>query len=87
MGPEREGLLRSPRGERDRCGPAKIHAVQKVHQFILDNNVFIEFHPFFYLINDNKTRHVLQKGTDVGYLRSTNIPTNWGGSMNDITRK
>ena len=23
--------------------------------------------------------------SDVGYFRNTNIPTNWGGSMNDIS--
>ena len=34
-----------------------------VHQFTLDNNVFLEFHPYFCLVKDNKTRHVLLKGT------------------------
>ena len=34
-----------------------------VHQFTLDNNVFIEFHPYFCLVKDKKTGHVLLKGT------------------------
>ena len=44
-----------------------VHAITKnllsVHKFTLDNNVFIEFHPFFCLVKDNKTGHVLLKGT------------------------
>ena len=32
MGPEREGPLRSPRGERDKCGPAKHVRFEKVHK-------------------------------------------------------
>ena len=31
--------------------------------FTHDNNVFIEFHPFFCLVKDNKTGHVMLKGT------------------------
>ena len=34
-----------------------------VHQFTLDNNVFIELHPFFSLVKENMTGHVLLKGT------------------------
>ena len=34
-----------------------------VHQFALNNNVFIEFHAFFCLVKDNKTEQVLLKGT------------------------
>ena len=34
-----------------------------VYQFTLENNIFIEFHPYFCLVKDNKTRHVLLKGT------------------------
>jgi hypothetical protein len=30
-----------------------------VHLFTLDNNTFIEFHPYFFLIKDRKTRKVL----------------------------
>ena len=34
-----------------------------VHQFALDNNVFIEFYAFFCLVKDNKTGQVVLKGT------------------------
>jgi hypothetical protein len=30
-----------------------------VHRFTLDNDTFIEFHPFFFLIKDQKMRRVL----------------------------
>jgi hypothetical protein len=30
-----------------------------VHRFTLDNDIFIEFHPYFFLIKDKKTRRVL----------------------------
>jgi hypothetical protein len=30
-----------------------------VYRFTLDNNTFIEFHPFFFLIKDRKTRKAL----------------------------
>ena len=33
-----------------------------VHRLTLDNRVFIEFHPFFFLIKDQATRSVLFKG-------------------------
>jgi hypothetical protein len=33
-----------------------------VHRFTLDNDTFIEFHPFFFLIKDRKTRKVLLRG-------------------------
>ena len=43
--------------------PAITKNLLSVHKFTLDNNVFIEFHPFFCLVKDNKTGQVLQKGT------------------------
>ena len=43
--------------------PAITKNLLSVHKFTLDNNVFIEFHPFFCLVKDNKTGHVLLKGT------------------------
>jgi hypothetical protein len=33
-----------------------------VHHFTLDNDTFIEFHPYFFLIKDQKMRKVLQHG-------------------------
>jgi hypothetical protein len=39
-----------------------------VHRFTLDNHVFIEFHPFFFLIKDQATRRVLFRGPCYGGL-------------------
>jgi hypothetical protein len=39
-----------------------------VHRFTLDNNTFIEFHPYFFLIKDQKTRKVLLRGPCKGGL-------------------
>jgi hypothetical protein len=39
-----------------------------VHRFTLDNRVFIEFHPFFFLIKDQVTRRILHRGRCVGGL-------------------
>jgi histone deacetylase 1/2 len=39
-----------------------------VHKLTLDNNVFIEYHPFFFLIKDLATRRVLLKGPCRGGL-------------------
>jgi hypothetical protein len=39
-----------------------------VHKFTYDNRVFIEFHPFFFLIKDQVTRRVLHRGRCVGGL-------------------
>jgi hypothetical protein len=39
-----------------------------IHHFTLDNDTFIEFHPFFFLINDRKMRRVLLHGPCKGGL-------------------
>jgi hypothetical protein len=39
-----------------------------VHRFTYDNRVFIEFHPFFFLIKDQVTRKIIHKGRCVGGL-------------------
>jgi hypothetical protein len=39
-----------------------------VHHFTLDNDTYIEFHPFFFLIKDRKTRQVLLQGPCRGGL-------------------
>ena len=36
-----------------------------VHRIALDNNVFLEFHPFFFLIKDQVTKRVLHRGVCV----------------------
>ena len=33
-----------------------------VHKFTHDNNVIVEFHPSFYLVNDRKMGAVLMRG-------------------------
>jgi hypothetical protein len=39
-----------------------------VHWFTLDNNTFIEFHPYFFLIKDQNMRKVLLRGPCKGGL-------------------
>jgi hypothetical protein len=39
-----------------------------VHRFTIDNDTFIEFHPYFFLINDRKMRKVLLHGQCKGGL-------------------
>jgi histone deacetylase 1/2 len=39
-----------------------------VHRFTYDNHVFIEFHPFFFLIKDQETRRILFRGPCYGGL-------------------
>jgi hypothetical protein len=39
-----------------------------VHRFTLNNNTFIEFHPYFFLIKDRKMRKVLLRGPCKGGL-------------------
>jgi hypothetical protein len=39
-----------------------------IHWFTLDNNTFIEFHPYFFFIKDQKTRKVLLHGPCKGSL-------------------
>ena len=36
-----------------------------VHRIALDNNVFLEFHPFFFLIKDQVTKKILHRGVCV----------------------
>jgi hypothetical protein len=39
-----------------------------VHRFTYDNRVFIEFHPFYFLIKDQVTRKIIHRGRCVGGL-------------------
>jgi hypothetical protein len=42
--------------------------LRSVHRFTYDNRVFIEFHPFFFLIKDQVTKKIIHKGRCVGGL-------------------
>jgi hypothetical protein len=33
-----------------------------VHHFVVDNNFFLEYHPYFFLIKDRATRKLLLRG-------------------------
>jgi hypothetical protein len=46
-----------------------------VHKFTFDHNLIIEFHPFYFLIKDRKTRKVLLHGTCKGDLYPLPPPT------------
>jgi histone deacetylase 1/2 len=48
--------------------PNAYKSLLSVHRFTLDNHVFIEFHPFFFLIKDQATRRVLFRGPCYGGL-------------------
>jgi hypothetical protein len=48
--------------------PSTQNNLISVHRFTLDNDTFIEFHPFFFLIEDQKTRRVLLCGQCKGDL-------------------
>jgi hypothetical protein len=48
--------------------PTATRNLLSVHRFTLDNRVFIEFHPFFFLIKDQVTRQIIQRGCCVGGL-------------------
>jgi hypothetical protein len=46
--------------------PTASRNLLSVHRFTLDNGVFIEFHPFFFLIKDQVTKAILHRGRCVG---------------------
>jgi histone deacetylase 1/2 len=48
--------------------PSASKNLLSVHRFTLDNHVFIEFHPFFFVIKDQATRRVLFRGPCYGGL-------------------
>src|SRR4051812_18046517 len=49
-----------------------VHTASKnllfVHRIALDNNVFLEFHPFYFFTKDRVTRRILHHGRCVGSL-------------------
>ena len=48
--------------------PSASKNLLSVHCIAIDNHVFLEFHPFFFLIKDQATRRVLYRGRCVGGL-------------------
>ena len=48
--------------------PSASKNLLSVHKLTLDNDVFIEFHPFFFLIKDRATRRTLFRGPCIGGL-------------------
>jgi hypothetical protein len=52
-------VLRTPHGSFDLNNILHVHSASKnllsVHRFTLDNHVFVEFHPFFFLIKEQAT--------------------------------
>jgi hypothetical protein len=65
-------ILRTPHGSFDLKNILHIPNASKnllsIHRFTLDNHVFIEFHPFFFLIKDQATRRILFRGPCHGGL-------------------
>jgi hypothetical protein len=55
--------------------PAATKNLISVHKFTLDNDMFIEFHPFYFLIKDQKTRKVLLHGPYKGGLYPLPLPS------------
>jgi hypothetical protein len=43
--------------------PKATKNLMSIHRFALDNNVFFEIHPWFFLVKDWNTRTTLLKGT------------------------
>jgi histone deacetylase 1/2 len=48
--------------------PSASKNLLSTHRFTLDNHVYIEFHPFFFLIKDQATRRILFRGPCHGGL-------------------
>jgi hypothetical protein len=78
-------VLRTPHGSFDLKNILHVPSASKnllsVHKFTLDNHVFIEFHPFFFLIKDQATRRILFRGPCYGGLYPL-APT-----FNEITKQ
>uniref|UniRef100_A0A0A8YHY2 Uncharacterized protein n=1 Tax=Arundo donax TaxID=35708 RepID=A0A0A8YHY2_ARUDO len=50
--------------------PIATRNLVSVHKLALDNNVLLEFHPFFFLVKDQITKEPLLKGACKGGLYS-----------------
>jgi len=60
-----------------------------VHRFTLDNNVLIEFYPYFFLVKDLKTRRVILRGRCVGglYPLISSSSSSWSNKQANIVTK
>lgn len=62
-----------------------------VHRFTLDNNVLIEFYPYFFLVKDLKTRRVILRGRCVGGLYAlislSSSSSSWSNKQANIVTK
>jgi hypothetical protein len=59
--------------------PSASKNLLSVHRLTLDNDVFLEFHPFFFFIKDRVTRRILFKGPCYGGLYPL-VPVTSGAS-------
>lgn len=57
-----------------------------IHKLTLDNDVFLEIHPFFFFIKDQATRRVLFKGPCHGGLYPL-VPISTGSSKHGLDRE
>lgn len=48
--------------------PEALHILLSVQQLCQDNNIFIEFHPCFFLVKDQNLKNVLLRGSSEGGL-------------------
>jgi len=60
-----------------------------VHRFTLDNNVLIEFYPYFFLVKDLRTRRIILRGRCVGglYPLISSPSSSWSNKQANIVTK
>jgi hypothetical protein len=63
--------------------PSASKNLLSVHKLTLDNHVFIEYHPFFFLIKDLDTQRILIKGPCQGGLYPL-VPFSTGSSPKQV---
>jgi hypothetical protein len=65
-------VIRNPSKKIELCNVLHVPNTSKnllsVHRFTYDNHVFIEFHPFLFLIKDQGTLRIIHRGRCVGVL-------------------
>jgi hypothetical protein len=66
--------------------PSSSMNLLSVHKLCLDNDIFMEFHPFFFLIKDRATRRTLFKGPCYGGLYPL-VPVSMGSKHAFVTIK
>jgi hypothetical protein len=61
-----KSFIRTPHRKLELCNALHVSKATKnlmsIHHFSLDNNVFFEIHPWFFLIKDQNTRSILLRG-------------------------